>query len=190
MTIIVNKPQATFIHIPKTGGVSISRWLVSNASGSHLSKGHGGKHAEQRQIQKYMDQKNIDMGFTFCVVRNPWDRLVSAYHYYNGKSKKHKIDVSFEKFVYGEWKNAKCNPWGCATKPMHVYYDDIDYILRFENLNGDFKKIQEFFGKSVPLQKHNSSQHKDFRSYYDSQMVDYVAQECAKDIELYGYTFE
>ena len=189
MTVIVPKPAATFIHIPKTGGVSISRWLTANANGSYLlEKSHGGKHADQKRIARYLKQKDVDMGYTFCVVRNPWDRLVSAYHYYRRLKK---MDVSFERFIHGEWKSSnKSNQWGCAEKQMHSYFYDIDCVLRFESLNDDFKTIQQLFKCNKQLAKHNKSNHNDFREYYTPELVDIVATRHAKDIAMFDYSFE
>ena len=74
--MLITKPTGTFIHIPKNAGVAISQWLTHNVQGSYLfQQQHGGKHAAQKRIKKWMDadQRQMDMGFTFCVVRNPWD---------------------------------------------------------------------------------------------------------------------
>ena len=190
MTVLVKDPRATFIHIPKTGGVSISQWLTRNVKGEYLlDKQHGGKHADQTRIAKFLKLKQQPMGYTFCVVRNPWDRVVSAYHYYLRRKAIDK-NISFEDFLRGQWNKSKGNIWGCATKQMHEYYYDVDVILRFENLNEDFKVIQEFFGRDQSLSKNNTSNHKDFRTYYTPEMVDIVAKKHAKDIQLYNYSFE
>lgn len=190
MTVLVNEPRATFIHIPKTGGVSISRWLTANARGSYLlDKQHGGKHADQKRIAKYMKIKQMDMGYTFCVVRNPWDRLVSAYHYYIREDAIPR-SLTFEQFVRGEWPDKKGNEWGCATKQMWQYGYKIDSVLRFENLEEDFKTIQDFFQINKPLHKYNKSQHRDYRTYYTSELVDIVAEKHATDIRVFQYTFE
>ena len=59
-----------FIHINKTGGSSIAKAL--NIPSVHRTA--------QEKIEE-IGQKNWDRKLTFTVVRNPWDKVVSLYHY-------------------------------------------------------------------------------------------------------------
>ena len=198
MTVIMTKPTGTFIHIPKTAGVAVSQWLKDNANGSWLLEHqHGGKHAPQKRIKKWMDaeQRQMDMGFTFCVVRNPWDRVVSAYHYYvrrhqtsNGKTGIDPLKTTWEEFANREWEHGK---WGCVHKPQTTYFDKVDCILRFENLNRDFLQIQNMYNCWRPLFPANMSMHKDYRKYYTNpRWIDDVAEHFKADIKEFGYSFE
>ena len=74
MTVIVTDPKTLFIHVPKAGGTSIQQWLFNNCNGKS-AKGTYGKHCPHSLIKEEKDW------FSFGVVRNPWDRLVSAYFY-------------------------------------------------------------------------------------------------------------
>jgi NADPH-dependent 7-cyano-7-deazaguanine reductase QueF-like protein len=42
---------------------------------------------------------------------------------------------------------------------------------------------------STPLGRANTSEHRDYRSYYDQALIDGVARLYARDIELFGYEF-
>ena len=60
-----------FIHINKTGGVSINNnlgWPVK-------------MHEDALEIKNKIGDKNWKKHFTFSFVRNPWDKVVSHYHY-------------------------------------------------------------------------------------------------------------
>ena len=59
-----------FIHIPRTGGNSIASTILDGRTA------HTPYFVYQRA---YPDE--FDEFFKFCFVRNPWDRLVSAYFY-------------------------------------------------------------------------------------------------------------
>ena len=197
MTIIVKDPQTTFIHIPKNAGVAISRWLVMNVHGSYfLDRQHGGKHANQTRIKRYADSKDIKLGYTFCCVRNPWDRVVSAYHYYlrrnaesNGKHGFTKEEVSWEKFINRDWRDGS---WGCVDRPQTQYFTNVDTILKYENLVRDFYKIQKHFEWYTPLTSANSSDRKkDYRHYYTNpKWIDAVALHYKDDIGRFNYSFE
>ena len=198
MTVLVKDPATTFIHIPKNAGVAISNWLIGNVHGSYLlSKQHGGKHAKQDRIEKYCksDQNQIDMGYTFCVVRNPWERVVSAYHYYvkqykttNGRLGFCDEEVSWDDFIHREWKDGT---WGCVNSPQVTYFKKVDYIIRYENLVKDFITVQNRFNFHKPLYRFNKSEHRDYRFYFaDPKLVDEVAKHYHKDIERFGYSFE
>lgn len=198
MTVIVREPATTFIHIPKNAGVAISNWLIEYVHGSWLLKeNHGGKHADQTRIQRYCnaDQRQLDMGYVFCVVRNPWDRVVSAYHYYvkqyyitEGRLGFSDQDVSWEQFISKEWGNGTL---GCVNKQQVDYYTKVDHIIRYENLTRDFLAIQSRFNFWKPLPTFNKSFHKDYKTYYTNpQWVDDVAKHYHKDIKTFGYSFE
>lgn len=194
MTIVVKDPQSTFIHIPKTAGVAMSQWLINNVSGSYLlQKQHGGKHAAQKRIRKHYAQqtnadKPIDFGFTFCCVRNPWERVVSAYHYYVKRGKIDPYKFTWEQFINREWEHGK---WGCVHKQQVTYFDDVDLIIRYENLEKDFMKVQEFYGCWKPLFKANASSHKDYKKYYSNpKWIDDVEEHYKDDIARFSFSFE
>src|SRR3954465_5712000 len=61
--------KCIFIHIPKTAGVSISKSLFGNYT-DHANIDWYLKHYEKRTVEQY---------YKVAFVRNPWDRLYSAY---------------------------------------------------------------------------------------------------------------
>lgn len=67
---LVNQ-KAVYIHIPKTGGSSV-RHLFPNFNGiiDHITT--------EELLQLYPEMKHK---YLFAFVRNPWDRMVSLYHF-------------------------------------------------------------------------------------------------------------
>ena len=196
MTILVRDPATTFIHIPKNAGVAISQWLINNVNGSYfLEKQHGGKHANQIRIKRFADKKGLKLGYQFCCVRNPWDRVVSAYHYYlkqhkvtNGRLGFTKEDVTWEQFINKEWRDQS---WGCVNKQQVSYYNTVNTVLKFENLVNDFYKIQKKFDVYKPLFPVNQSSHRDYKYYYtDPRWIDEVATHYNDDIDRFNYSYE
>jgi len=177
MTIQVKSPNSTFIHIPKNAGTSISHWLIAYKKATWSYKNHyGGKHFTLEKIKR-VDQN--DLGFTFMCVRNPWERMVSGYFYYQKQRKFH--NRTFKEFIHqSNWH---------TLNTMQCDYGPVDCILRFENLEKDFKQIQDFYGVYSPLTKENRSKHNAYRQYYDTELREIVAERCKRDIETFGYEF-
>jgi len=69
-----------FMHIPKNAGTSFKEWcaeyhvkrIIHNLEFNNMML---------KNWRKYIENKGKTM-FAFCVCRNPYDRLVSLYHYY------------------------------------------------------------------------------------------------------------
>jgi hypothetical protein len=64
-----------FVHIPKCAGVAVSRALFGGLGGGHLPVAH---------YQLMFDAAQYARHFKFAVVRNPYDRLLSAYRFLAG----------------------------------------------------------------------------------------------------------
>ena len=180
-----------FLHIPKTAGVSINKALGRHA----LHPRHGGASVA---IDLY-GQEAWDNAFTFCFVRNPWDRMVSWHHF--RKSKGHKnprlahqtleeMLIEFQTHSYIKYH------WYTPSDPQCNWIDIdgeqvVDFIGRFENLHEDFGKIcEKLEATNVKLKHHNKSKRKHYAQYYTKETRDMVAEMYLKDIERFGYTFE
>ena len=124
--------------------------------------------------------------FKFSFSRNPYDKLVSQYHF-----NRHKFGLknsTFKEYVK-TWNEGK----KISTHPqLHLDYIDekLDFIGRFENFQQDFNTICDKIG--IPHQQlphKNKSKHKHYTEYYDDETKEIVAEKYAKDIEYFGYKF-
>jgi hypothetical protein len=172
-----------FFHNPKAAGTSISMWFRKNFPLS--------RHIEPQHILP----SDIEYtGWSFCVVRNPWDRWVSWWYHWRHKTKR--IDTSFEEYTFDYFS---------GKYPMHTgvgHYSflnlqndmakDLDYIIRFENLIEDFSVVQSKVGCFDPLGRSNTGLgRKNYQSYYtNNDLIDIVSKFYAKDIEKFGYKYE
>ena len=178
-----------FVHVPKTAGNAVEVSLPK-CDKSHI----GEKHILLQDVNKG------DM-FAFGFVRNPWDRMVSLYHFRCQKDNQNNkfdqqrlIDFGFEKClltgILGEnfppWDNPKLNMTNDAMTWLH----GCDAIGRYEKLQEDFDSICRMGNLDpVKLPHTNSSRHDDYRSYYTQEMIDFVAEKHKRTIELFDYTF-
>lgn len=152
----------------------------------------------------YLDHNKINrFDRTFAVVRNPWSRLVSLYHYADKISNdiagtpyyQQKIDFndfinrmdSFKMSSTYYW-NHPYDQWGIQldwiTKQGKIKAD----ILRYENICED---INYYFDKEIALEKRNvGSYDRHYTDYYNNEQRDKVADWFRLDIEHFGFTFE
>lgn len=125
--------------------------------------------------------------FTFCVVRNPWDVMVSAYFYLH----KHGL-ISDEFPTFDQWiKHSDIT----GLDDWNLYADDrgpvVDQVLRYENLEKDLlstcvpynNELQHVWKKSG----YRPNSH--YRDFYDKQSRERVAAICGRAIEHFRYQF-
>ena len=173
-----NKYKVIFIHVIKTAGVSIASALNMKGTNNHSSAS---------EIRKQVGEKIWNGYFKFTFVRNPFDKIVSQYHY-NQRNNFTSKDLTFKEYVK-EWSLGK----KISKFPQqHLFYidDKLDFIGKFENLQEDFNVVCDKIG--IPQQQlphKNQSKHKCYTEYYDEETKQIVAEKYAKDIEYFGYKF-
>lgn len=165
-----------FIHIPKTGGISITNHNVT---------------LEHRGHTKAKDIEDINDYYSFAIVRNPYDRLLSTYHfYYNNKVTKRRIADDIRKLTFAEFvDNMNDFSYDIQLVPQHEFISkDVDYIGRFEQLDESWKYVCHITGaryKKLPVM--NKTEHDDWEYVYNDNMKDRVYNYFKKDFELFGY---
>lgn len=151
-------------------------------------------HMGKRQKKKFGFCEKQLQYFKFAFVRNPWDRMVSAYFYakeYLGLSMG-RFDEFIKEKAWDEYGEAIDPHW----EPQHEFirFNDrfiVDFIGRFENLDADFTEACHQIGiKPCQLPHVNATQHADYKEYYTDELRQIVAEKYAKDIELFGYEFD
>ena len=184
-----NTQKYMFIHIPKTGGMSIRR-TFNETSGLAIEAHH-------TSFSSFQKKYNTDDFFKFSFVRNPWDRAVSAFFYlkkggrkapYDLDAQRILKDISFHEFII----NLDSLKF-LHTKPQMEFIQDIDnfdFIGRFESIQEDFNTVCNI--NNIPqtnLPHNNISKHKHYTEYYDKEVRGIIAEKYAEDIEMFGYKF-
>lgn len=161
------EPESTFIHIPKAGGQSIRTWMRDNLNISgHTPNG----------IHPHETGENA-IGYKFCVVRNPYERMLSMWKFLDPIA-----TMTFQEFLEENWADKN---W---YKPQIDFVANADLVLRFETLEQDFVQIQEFYGIDAPLPWINQNNYQGtLEDYYDNATRNLVETKYADDFEQLSY---
>jgi len=176
--MINHEYKVIFVHVIKTGGISVATALKMRDKQCH-------KPADV--IRKEVGENMWNDYFKFTFVRNPFDKIVSQYHY----------GIQHCGFPHSRTFNEYIQTWysgGEISKhsQFHLSYinEKLDFIGRFENLQEDFNIICDKIGiprKELPHK--NKTKHKHYTEYYDEETKQIVAEKYAKDIEYFNYEF-
>ena len=182
-----------FVHVPKAAGHSIATALFGRVIGHRTLADYESVAADA-----------VANAFVFTFVRDPWDRLHSAYHYLCNGGTRREPDASFgrllaaryptfERFVH-EFLDARTVHAYYHFVPQHCFLDTRrdacapDFVGRFEALEEGFRHVAERIGVTAELPTLNRSGARDHRSAYTSAMWQRVGELYQRDCERFGYS--
>jgi hypothetical protein len=188
-----------YIHVPKTGGSSVTSALAPylidpKPVDKTERKGWQIKHHVNKQMHHPIPRNmNVpDDFFIFGFVRNPYERLVSSW----GRGKENNqwpSELSFSDFVLGTLQNKYAKSLKRLQEDLlETKKGRIDFIGRYESLQEDWAYVTSQIGlPDLELPHKNKREEKEHYSvYYTDKLVDAVTNFYKKDIELFGYSFE
>lgn len=177
-----------FIHVPKTAGSSITRAL------------NIGEHCCHEPLSKYPSYllKNV---FSFTFVRNPYDRIFSAYNYLsqmrgndadNAFASEHLSRYkNFNTFIKDFKKSETLQQWLHFRSVFDFIDGPIDFIGKYENLQHDFNVVCNIIGLPHTTLNHiNSSAHGHYSQYYNSSSKKIVEKIFCRELDEFDYAFE
>lgn len=199
-----------FIHIPKTGGSAVSLALEERAMKDDILIGDTPKAEARRKRQRQLFPEatlnkhgrfpdaaalveDLTGYFCFTIVRNPWDRLVSYYHWLREQRFEHPAvalakSTRFNAFIY--------DPMIVATLQRSHYSTYMTgapspHYIRLEHLDEDLEPLWTHLGFSLsPIERTNASPRaQDYRDYYSDQDSAHVGQVFAADIAQFEYNY-
>ena len=189
------KNKILFIHPQKCAGSSIKRSLrktfgyesfIPNAHDKETKPDCG--HWTLSQFDYYLED-DLKEFFKFSVVRNPWDRAVSYYFYLVTKQNYKKTFGLFCNDYY-----LREDSYQLKQKLLLNKRSVLDFIIRFENLEEDFKiamskmGIQDF-AQLEKLDHNTGRRNRDYRPHYNERTKNIVADLCEWEIKKFGYKF-
>lgn len=215
--IISHARRYIFVHIPKTGGTALSLALEARAAKDDIligdtpkararkerlrgvkTAGRLWKHSTLADVAGLVSDEEVAGFFTLTLVRNPWDRLVSYYHWLRGQGFAHPAvglakALEFGAFLRHPQTRASLQMW-----PYGAYLRDREGVercslfARLEHLRADLAPFEAHLGFRVtPFARVNESVRvQDWRRYYTKADAALVAEVCAEDIARFAYGFD
>jgi len=204
-----------FIHIPKTGGTALALALEARAMRDDMMLGDTPKASKRRRrlqgvktagrLWKHStladltglipEQEMRDL-FTFTLVRNPWDRAVSYYHWLREQGFDHPAVLLSKRL---EFKDFILHPvilrsFETHSAPSYMRRADgreqCQLYIRLERFSTDAAPLFDHLGFTLELPRENTSErHRDWRGYYDEQTQEALAQACGEEIIRFEYSF-
>lgn len=207
--IISHRHRFVFAAIPKTGTHSVRRALREHLGPEDLEQvglfvqkrlpfpelaalGHG--HIGLAQVRPYLGGGTFEGYLKFAFVRNPFDRFVSYCAFVTREEGAFERDPR-EVMRYFLFRDVPLDH--LLFVPQHTFLCDAsgrllsDVVGRVEEMQGSYDAICGRLGvPSVALEKVNSTARRDYREYYDAELIAGVTRIYQRDLDLFGYEFE
>jgi hypothetical protein len=187
--LLINAHQKwAFVHIPKTGGTSVSK-VLGEMPNTKNPAGHDSLRIIETNLSEY---------FKFTLVRNPFTRLASAYFHEIRKTE----HMSFEHFLknsneYDLWflNQTYYTHEGCTKdKQMNYigryenYKDDVAYLLNKIGIDSNIPHLNRnpIYDKHPQLNQQKYYKH----LYSEKWMKDWVRERYYNDFKIFNYGME
>jgi len=195
------------IHIPKCAGVTMNQIIGLN-NPKFFGNHYGHHHANF--IKNVMGDKYKNYT-SFCIIRNPWDKLWSSYNFMKSGSEFISINNnnlnSFQNYISNIYNTKKYLNNTSKTNGTELFFHKqsnwimdnngnqiIDIIGKFEDLPSLVKTIENDFnmnGLSEKLKNTHSNRTKkiNYQDAYTDDIVSMVREMYVDDIKLGDYEF-
>lgn len=202
-----------FIHIAKNGGSSIQKTLGKYGVKSlkrtrfnemltrlpyqkppekmvHLP------HVDANWLRTRVGPQLFDSMFSFAIVRNPFDQLVSRYEFIKATETHHFYQAAnrldFGDFLtHQKWRDLNF----CKSQYSKVTDRNgnliVSKIFRFEHFNDILNELSPILKlKNITKVPHeNRSIRKPYQEYYTKNSIQFVEKNFQADLEKFGYQF-
>ncbi len=201
-----------FVHIAKNGGQSIKQILLPyTIKGSRSTTArliskfpfrqepeqlYYPPHASAQWLRRRIGAERYDRAFSFAIVRNPFDQMVSRYEYIRLKATHHAHEAAnrlgFKEFLkYQKRRNLN------YFRPQLSYVSEgggsviVSKLYRFEDFDNVLPDVCQRLGLPAPesVPHKNPSKRESLVKYYDDETIDMIRKSFRADLETFGYEF-
>ena len=214
--LISHRHKLITIDIPKTGSRSLRESLypmgIIDVVGKPYPNEAFYQHGTALDCVRDFEKSNCNFHdyYSFCVVRNPWDRYFSFFKYFKNYAEKYmRRDESIH------WGRAEINQGQYCVSlfsqsdhqtilkniilnnaAQDTYYSDkngkiiVSHIAEFKRLNEEFLMLCNNININPPILPHGNKSESsiDSRDIYNQQLIDLVAKKEKRVIQLNEYS--
>ncbi len=174
---ICPRKKLVFIHIPKTGGTTLTSIFLNRTSWT--------KHVPITEYQEHYEY------YIFAFVRNPYLRIISIYRYYDNGGNQSLIDKRMfnKKICINEFLQHYNEKNIGHLRTQYSFLQDsqhINFIGRFENFERDVKYLCNKFEIEYTGTHHRRTPYrKDY--VIGPELIDEISNKYDIDFTKYGY---
>jgi hypothetical protein len=145
-------------------------------------------HMPAHVVRERLEKDAWNSSYKWCVERNPWDKVLSAYWFLH---KKTASPEALEKFIMSGHA-AKFSCWKRYTDPKTGEML-VDRVLRYENLTQELAEVCDHLKMPHLELPHAKGWKRQDKRHYSEVLTpaqrDRIAQDYANEIRHFGYTF-
>jgi hypothetical protein len=203
--IISHKHRYLFIENPLTGSWAIHLELCNHYEGTPILHKHATYAEFEREVGEVSDEY-----FVFATVRNPLDKIASAYAKlktdhkgaFSSANSTDKLKVDFvdrRKYRFIQENNASFSAYfrKFYRRPYSDMLDlsaqSLDYVIRFENLQQDFAELLRRLNiqqvQPVPVRNKTRGKKETWRDYYTPEIIPQAKKTTGPYMTRWGYSF-
>ena len=204
--IVSHRHRFVFFAVPRTGTHAVREALQSCLGDEDWQQqsltaqarlpvpalaqvGHG--HLTLRQVRAHLPETVWRDYFKFAIVRNPYDRFVSACAMLNRRNPDYsgretafmKRAIRFRRFQQRALIRPQRQLLADAAGKLGM-----DFIGRYETLQQSFAEACRRIGiTEQPLVRSNTTDHRDYATYYDDELANLVTDFYRPDFNSFDY---
>lgn len=155
------------------------------------------KHSTLAEIEGLVPDAVLDPLLAVTLVRNPWDRAVSYYHWLRAQRFDHPAVALARRLDFAEFVTHPHTLAAFRHSPAASYLARSDgraqrrLFIRIESFAEDAAPFFAHLGFRFALPRANRSERPaDYRPFYSDAAAAALARACAEDIARFGYRFD
>ena len=155
------------------------------------------KHSTLADVAEHIALREIVNFQTVTLVRNPWDRVISYYHWLRVQSFAHPAvglakTHDFSGFLNHPQTVTAFRMWPYGAYPQRGDRSEKPGIfIRLEHFAKDVAPVEAYLGFRLTLARANEcARGRDWRKYYTEKDAELVGELCGENAAWFGYQFD
>jgi hypothetical protein len=158
-------------------------------------------HMHAKTVKKQLPQATWDSYFKFCVVRNPFDKAISAFHFFAWMQERgfHKMEAAKQEdevVWFRNWvKACVANRKQVFDRPIYTIDEKVcvDFFIRYENLKDDLLSVCQRLDIEPELDRLPElvggvrPESRTIAEYYDEPTIKIIERVFDFELERFGY---